>query len=59
MLAGSGLLQAQRHNASHLTLLVPPLAAYSIRQPETLEVTGQGAATKLAPLQTALRPETR
>eukprot|EP00966_Prymnesium_polylepis_P237592 5495201-Prymnesium_polylepis.1 len=29
MLAGTGLLQAQRHNASHLTLLVPPLPAYS------------------------------
>jgi len=31
----------------------------SVCSAETLEVTGQGAATKLAPLQTALRPETR
>ena len=39
MLAASGLLRARRENASHLTLEVPPLAAYSISSPETVEIT--------------------
>ena len=32
-------VQAKRDNASHLTLVVPPLAAYSVSSPETVEVT--------------------
>lgn len=44
MMAASSLLMAQRWNATHLSLTVPPLAAYDIAAPETVEVTVPGAA---------------
>ena len=37
-LAASGLLRARRENASHLTLVVPPLPAYRIASPEEVHV---------------------
>ena len=43
-LAGSGQLLATRVNASHLTLTVPPLPAYSIASPETVVITVPGPA---------------
>ena len=43
-LAGSGMLKARRENASHLTLIVPPLPAYRISSPETVRVTVPAAA---------------
>ena len=44
MLAASGLLTSRRWNATHLSLTVPPLAAYDIAAPETVEVTVPAAA---------------
>lgn len=43
-LAASGLLRSTRHNASHLTLTIPPLPAYSIESPETVVLTVPAAA---------------
>ena len=43
-LAASGLLRAERENATHLTLVVPPLPAYRIDSPETVRVTVPAAA---------------
>ena len=43
-MAGNGRLVPRRHNASHLTLVVPALAAYDIAAPETVEVTVPAAA---------------
>ena len=43
-MAASGLLMAQRWNATHLSVTVPPLAAYDITAPETIDITVPGAA---------------